>query len=71
MCTPALPIAETLSVFMLGNVEVATVEDAVNTVDVVVPWTSSEEEVEVAEAPISDADKRAVLRENAKRFYGI
>jgi predicted TIM-barrel fold metal-dependent hydrolase len=26
---------------------------------------------EVAEAPISDADKRAVLRENARRFYQI
>jgi predicted TIM-barrel fold metal-dependent hydrolase len=26
---------------------------------------------EVAEAPLSDADKRAVLRENAKRFYQI
>jgi predicted TIM-barrel fold metal-dependent hydrolase len=24
---------------------------------------------EVAEAPISDEDKRAVLRENAKHFY--
>ena len=26
---------------------------------------------EVAEAPISDADKRAVLRDNAKRFYQL
>jgi predicted TIM-barrel fold metal-dependent hydrolase len=26
---------------------------------------------EVAEAPITDEDKRAVLRENAKRFYQI
>jgi hypothetical protein len=26
---------------------------------------------DVAGAPISDADKRAVLRENAKRFYQI
>jgi len=26
---------------------------------------------EVAGAPISDQDKRAVLRENAKRFYQI
>jgi len=25
----------------------------------------------VAEAPISDEDKRAVLRENAKRFYRL
>jgi predicted TIM-barrel fold metal-dependent hydrolase len=26
---------------------------------------------EVAEAPISDEDKKAVLRKNAKRFYQI